>query len=120
MSSQSRVDRLGLEREDREDRLVDPPQRFVPYPPLECFEAERVLTEGQGPFAAEIAIAQPAEVARLGVVGTVDDPQVLPAAHLDTWLGKAAPGAGEVAERLDHHSLATGGGELLPPRGSGG
>jgi hypothetical protein len=46
-SSQSRIYRLGFEREDRKDALVDPPQRLTPGHPVQRLEAEGVLAQGK-------------------------------------------------------------------------
>jgi hypothetical protein len=48
---------------------------------------------------AQAPLAQPVQVARPGVAGPVDDPQVFPAAHLEAGLDQA-PGA--MAARYQH------------------
>lgn len=58
-ASQSRVDRLRLQGEDREDGLVDPPQRLAAAEPVEGLQAERVLAQGERALVAEEAAAQP-------------------------------------------------------------
>ena len=45
--SQARVDRLRLEREDGEHRLVHAPERLAAREPLERLEPERVLAQGE-------------------------------------------------------------------------
>ncbi len=70
---------------------------------------------------AEGAGAQPLQVGREGVVGAVDDPQVLAAPDLHPRLRQSsARRARQCGQRLDHHSLAPGPGQLRPPLGGGG
>ena len=113
--SQSRVDRLGLQRQHREHRLVHPPQRFTRGHPVQRFQAERILAQRHRPLVRDVPLAQADQVRRLGVVRPVDDAQVLPAAHLDARLDQLPAGARQVRQRFDHHALAAGGGQLVPP-----
>ena len=115
---------------------MDPPQRLAAGHPVQGLQAQRVLTQRERALVAERALAQPGQVGRLSVVGTVDDAQVLPAAHLQARLEQpavlagaavlakaagavgapgAAGGRGEVSGGLDHHALSPGGGQVLPP-----
>ena len=66
---------------------------------------------------ADPALPQPLQVGRLGVVGAVDDAQVLAAADLEARLGKALAPPGQVGGRLHHHALAAVAGQPLPPAG---
>src|SRR4051812_25562488 len=91
--SQARVDRLALEREDAEAALVHPAQRLAADEALERLDAERELASGEGALRAQGAAAQPVEVRGLGVLGAVDDPEVLAAADLQRRLGEPAPAA---------------------------
>ena len=86
-ASQPRVDRLRLQRQHREDRLVHPPQRLArrpagPAPPgpsaYSRSASDRLWPRNRA--------AQPGQVLRAGVLGAVDDPQVLPAPALDAGL----------------------------------
>ncbi len=69
-----------------------------------------MLAPGQLALLAEVALAQ--HVEGVGVVRAVDDPEVLPAAHLEP--GLHAEPIGQVGG-LHDHALATRRGELLPP-----
>jgi hypothetical protein len=99
---------------------VDAPEWFAAGRAFERFETEGVLAQGEGTLVAEAALAQPFQVLRLGVVGAVDDAQVLPAADFDAGLDQAATATGEVGVRLDDRTLTAGRGQLLPPGGTGG
>ena len=50
---------------------------------------------------AEVALPQPVEVGRLGVVGPIDDAQILPTADLQPGLDESLPSAGEIRGGLD-------------------
>src|SRR5215467_9992354 len=106
--SQPRVDRLGLQRENRENALVHPPQRLAAGDPVEGFQAEGVLAQGQRALVCQSALAQPGQVRRLGVVRPVDDAQVLTAAHLQARLPEPFRPADQVRGWLDDHVLAAG------------
>lgn len=56
--SEPRVDRLGLKREDSEDRLVHFPERLVVDERGERLQAESVLALGQLALLAEVALAE--------------------------------------------------------------
>src|SRR6266852_4463192 len=99
---EARVDGLGLQREYGEDRLVYLPRRRVLDERGERLDAEAVLALGELPFLAQVTIAQ--HIERLGVVGAVDDAQVLAAADFQARLD---PAVGQVGW-LDHGSLASG------------
>jgi len=60
-------------------------------------------------------MAQASLVLGEGVVGAVDDAEVLAAADLQAGLDQAAPTADQAVEGLDDHAFAAGRGELLPP-----
>ncbi len=63
--------------------------------------------------------AQPLQLLGTRVLRTVDDPQVLAAAHLDAGLDQAPLAVpGVRLERLDDHALAARGGQLQPPVGA--
>ena len=62
-----RVDRVGLQGEDGEDRFVDAPQRFAAGQPLERLQAERVLAQRERALEAQVAVLEPDEV----LAGTV-------------------------------------------------
>ena len=100
---------------------MHPPQRLAVDQPLQRLQAERVLAQRQRALAAQVPLAQPGKVARQRVVGAVDDPQVLPAAHLEARLHEpAARRPGEVGQRFHHHALSPGPGEVEPPLLAGG
>src|SRR5215469_12040426 len=101
LRSQPWVDRLGLQRENREDALVHPPQRLAAGDPVEGFQAESVLTQRQRALVCQSALAQPGQVRRLGVVRPVDDAQVLTAAHLKARLPKPFGPADQVRGWLE-------------------
>src|SRR5215472_6296942 len=116
---QAGVDRLALQGQHPEDALMHAEQRLAPDEPFQRLHPERELADRQGPLAAEVALAQPVQVAGQRVFGAVDDPQVLPPPALDPGLGYTAASPGDRAGRLDHHALFPAPGELLPPRGHG-
>lgn len=60
---------------------------------LEGFDAEGELAPGEGAFVPEGAAAEPAEGGFGGILGAVDDPQVLPASAPDPRLGEPFPGS---------------------------
>src|ERR1700733_8114971 len=105
LRSQARIDGFGLEGEDGEYALVDSPERLAAGDPVERLEPERVLALRHRALVAESALPQPVEVSGLGVVGSVDDAQVLPAADLEPRLHQAPAPPGQVRGRLDHHAL---------------
>src|SRR5262249_32987220 len=96
------------------------PEGFAVGEAVEGFQAEGVLAQGEGAFVAEGAFPEPGQVGRFGVVGAVDDPQVVVAADLEAGLGESLAAAGEVGGGLDDHALAAGCGEFFPPRGGCG
>src|SRR6266545_8098878 len=102
--SQPRVDGLRLQGEYGEDRLVHPPQRLAVHEPGQRLDPQPVLAQGESALLAEMAL--PEYVERVGVVGPVDDAQVLPAAHLDPRLRPGRQGRGP-AGRLHDHAVAT-------------
>ena len=114
------VDGFGFQGEDGEVRFVDAPAWFAAGCAFESFETAGVLAQGDGTFVAEVTLAQPFQVLWLGVVGAVDDGQVLPAAYRDARLDQAATASGEIAVWLDNHAFAAGRGEFLPQGGTGG
>src|SRR6188508_1805139 len=114
--SETRVDRLALERQDAEDALVDASQRLASREALEPFDAERELAGGERPLRREAARAQPGEVLGQVVLRAVDDPEVLAAADLQRRLHQAAAVAGDEVEGLDDDALAASGRQLVPPR----
>ncbi len=72
-----RIDGLAFECEDAEDAFVYSSQWFAADESFECFDAEGELARRQGMLASEATLAQPLEVGGLGVLGSVDDAQVL-------------------------------------------
>ena len=113
--SQTRVDRLALQREHAEHALVDPPQRFALDEPLESFDPQRELAKRQRSFARQPAFAQPLEVFGQRVLRPVDDPQILAAAALDRWLQQPARASRDERQRLDDGAFAAGLGQRRPP-----
>src|SRR6266542_2999573 len=117
--SEPRIDGLALERQHAEDALMDAAQRLAADEALERLDAEREFANGERALAAEAAGAKTLEVGGLGVLGAVDDAQVLAPARLERGLDEAAAAAGEELERLDDHPLAAAFGKLFPPCGAG-
>ena len=88
--SEAGVDRFGLEGEDGEDALVHAPQRLAARRTRSRASSPSANSRsGQRALVPEAALAQPVEVAGLGVLRAVDDAQVLPAAALHA---RAGPG----------------------------
>src|SRR6185437_16953120 len=106
LESEPWVDRLRLQRQDREDAFMHAPERFAATDAVERFEPEGVLTAGHRALVAEPALAQPLDVGGFGVVGAVDDAQVFTPANLEARLHQTASAACEVGRRLDDHALS--------------
>jgi hypothetical protein len=76
--SQSRIVRIGLQRENREDRqdsegrLDHLPERFMVDKRSQRCQAEAMLAHGELTLRAEVALKEYVE--RIGVVGAIDDP----------------------------------------------
>ncbi len=68
---------------------MHPPQRLAADEPLQAFDPEGELAEGEGPLVAQAAAPQAGEVPLGGVVGAVDDPQVLSAPGTSRRAGQA-------------------------------
>ena len=119
LRSQPRVDRLRLQGQHAEHRLVHPPQRLPAGHPVQGLEAQRVLPQRQRPLPAQVAVPQSGQVVRQRVVRAVNDPEVVRPAHLDPGLGWAIRATHETSRWLDHHALAAAPGQLGPPAGAG-
>jgi len=61
---------------------VNAPERFSLDEALEAFEPQRELTQGQRSFTRQTPLPQTLEVLGQGVLGPVDDPQILAPRHL--------------------------------------
>jgi len=111
-TSQARVDGLGFQGKDGEDAFVDAPEGLATGGAVEGFQAEGVLAQGKGALAGHGALAEAGEVDGLGVVGAVDEAQVVAAADLQARLrqGTAVGEVGKVGGGLDDHALSPGGG----------
>src|ERR671911_528080 len=72
-------------------------------------QAEAVLTPRELALLAEMTVAE--HIERVGVVGSVDDAEVLPPSHLQPGLNLAV---GQVG-RLDNDALSSAFGQLEPP-----
>jgi len=57
--SQAGVDRLGLQGQDGEDALVHAPEGLAAGHPVQGFQAEGVLAQGEGALMGQAALAQP-------------------------------------------------------------
>ena len=86
---QPRIDRLALQGEDAEHALVNAPERFSLHEPFEPFDPQRELAQRQRSLTRKTPLAQPLEVLGQGVLGPVDDPEILAPAALDRRLQKA-------------------------------
>src|SRR5262245_13068947 len=120
MELKSRVDRFAFQCQNAEDTFMYATERFLPNEALQSFDAQGKLAEGQGPFLAQPAIAQPAEILVGRIIRSVDDAQVLAATALYRGLGKAPLAPVDETGRLDHHALAAALGQLDPPVNSRG
>src|SRR6266542_1706952 len=93
------------------------PQRLVGNEPLQRLHAQRELSRRQRTLAANTTRPQAVEVLGQGVLGAIDQAQVLSAAALQGWLHQATfRVARDEVNGLHHHALATSRGELLPCR----
>src|SRR6266536_1310521 len=115
-SSEPWIDGLALEREDTEAAFVHAAKRLFTYEPVERFDSERELARSERALRSETASAKPLEVLRLCVLGSVDDAQVFAPADLERGLREPTAPVDDEVHRLDDHALATGVGQLLPPR----
>jgi hypothetical protein len=68
---------------------MHPPQRFSADKSLQTLNAEGKLPKSEGSLVPQAPTAQPGQVFLDGVIGAIDDPQVLLASALDRRLGKA-------------------------------
>ena len=82
---------------------------------LEPLDAERGLPQRQRALSSQTAGAQPFEVFRKVVFRPVDQAQVLAAPALECRLHQSARACCDEGGRLDHHALAAGGRQRLPP-----
>lgn len=57
-TSEPGVDGFRLKGQDREDRFVDPPERFAAHQPLKRLQTERVLAQCQRVFLTEMTLPQ--------------------------------------------------------------
>jgi hypothetical protein len=86
---------------------VDAAEGLLPHEPVEAFDAQGELAQGERALDAETARTETADVLREGVLEAVDDAQLVGAAALDRRLGEAAPAARDERERLHDHPFAT-------------
>lgn len=87
---QPRVYRLALERQHRERALVNAAKWLLADEALETLDAQSELAEGERALGAEAAATEAVEVRGLGVLGAVDDAEVLATAALERGLREAA------------------------------
>src|SRR5688572_16876648 len=83
---QARIDGLALQGENAEYALVNAPERFSLDEPLEAFDPQRELPQGQRSLTRQTPLPQSLEVLGQGVLRPVNDPQILAPAALDRWL----------------------------------
>src|SRR5690348_17923777 len=103
--SQSRVHRLRFQGKHGEDGLMYTPERLAAHEALQRLDAQGELTDGEAALGVQPTLAQAIQIRRLGVVGAVDDAQVLAAAALDGGLDEAALAAHDELQWLDDHAL---------------
>lgn len=66
--------------------LVDTPDGLAADSTAQSLEAESVLTQCHRPFRTEVALLEPGQCRRVGVIGAVDEPQIFTPAYLQTRL----------------------------------
>src|SRR6516164_7434468 len=108
MSSEPRIDRLAFQREHTEHAFMHAAQRLALDEPVQRFEPERELANGQPAFGPQSALTQPIEMNRHCVVRPIDDSQILFASALDSRLNDAFLAVHHELERLYDHAFAAG------------
>src|SRR5581483_2402114 len=112
---QTRVYRLAFERQNSKRTFMHAAQRLPFDKPLQGFDAERELAQGERTLGAQATRPQPLKILRGCVLRSVDDPKVLFATALHGGLDQSALVPGDELEGLDDHSLAAGAGQIPPP-----
>src|SRR5262245_10520263 len=68
---------LALQCEHPEGTLVHAAQRLAPHEPLQAFDPECELAQGQGTLRGDPSLPKPFEILRCQILRTVDDSEVL-------------------------------------------
>ena len=78
-SLQPGVHGFALQGEHAEHALVHPVEGLSGHEPFQRFDAQSKFTNGQRPLVTEPSRAESGQIAFSGVLGPVDDAEVLPA-----------------------------------------
>lgn len=103
---QPRVDQIALQGQNADDALVDSSKRFVADEAFQAFEAEGEFSEGEGSLGSETSTSQPGEILFGGVVGAVDDTEVLSATAFHCGLHQPLLATHDEVQRFDNHPFA--------------
>src|SRR5665647_1188529 len=110
------IDRFRFQREDARNALVDAVEWLGAREPLERFGPERELAERETSLPPQRPRAEPVEVLWERVFGSVDNPQILAAAHLYGGLDQPLRTLRREVHRLHDHPLHACLGAFDPPR----
>jgi hypothetical protein len=80
----------AVSHQNSEHAFVDTPERLALNKSFETFDTQRELAQRQRSLSREPALTQPREVPGQRVLGSVDDPERLPAAALHGRLQQTA------------------------------
>jgi hypothetical protein len=95
LRSKAGIDRLAFHREHAEHALVHPVEGLVSTEPLECLDPESELSDGERALASEVAGSQAIDLVGVGVLGTVDEAEVLATPALNAGLHEAVAPLGD-------------------------
>ncbi len=114
--SQPRIHRLRFQSQHSEGAFVHPVQRIAGDEAFHAFDSHSKFSEGETTFPLQTAGAEEFQVAREGVLGAVDNAQVLASPAFNGGLKDAALFAsGDELARLDDHTFSFSLGFLEPP-----
>src|SRR5690348_17065846 len=94
---------------------MDETERIAPDKPLQRFDAQREFADRESALRVEAPLAQPLQVLRLGVFGTVNNPQVVAPTHFDRQLDRSFRSTCQELQRFYDHPLPAGASVSQPP-----
>src|SRR5687768_14655514 len=112
------IDRLAFQREYAKDALVNASEGLSLDEPFEPFDPQCELAQRQRSLPGKPTFTQALEMLGQGVLGPVDDPEVLTAAALHRGLQQATRRARHELQWLDDSTLAARLRQVLPPGSS--
>ena len=115
-SSETRIDRLALERENAEDALVDAVQRVTARRTVRATRSRGRIRGAPSSASSQASFAKSLEVLGSRVIRPIDDPEILGASALHGGLNESALTARDEVFRLHHNAFAAASRHFLPPR----